>query len=191
MKALTVTQPWASLIAIGAKRIETRSWRSSYRGPLAIHAAKGFQKEAKRLVYDDWKFLAPFDPLRVAVLRKAGVALPPMESVRQIISGKLPLGCIIAVCRISAILPIRNHMGMDWPKIGLGHTELTDQEEHFGNYEHARYAWILEDIVALETPIPAKGALSLWEWDAGDAIINSQSGDSFKGDKHDKHNAQL
>lgn len=39
MKALTLWQPWATLIAIGAKSIETRSWGTSYRGPLAIHAA--------------------------------------------------------------------------------------------------------------------------------------------------------
>jgi hypothetical protein len=40
MKAITILQPWASLIACGAKQIETRSWKTSYRGPLAIHAAK-------------------------------------------------------------------------------------------------------------------------------------------------------
>lgn len=39
MKALTLWQPWASLVALGAKRIETRSWSTTYRGPLAIHAA--------------------------------------------------------------------------------------------------------------------------------------------------------
>ena len=37
-KALTVREPWASLIAYGPKRIETRSWRTAYRGPLYIHA---------------------------------------------------------------------------------------------------------------------------------------------------------
>lgn len=42
MKALTLTQPYATLVAIGEKRLETRSWRTSYRGPLAIHAAKGW-----------------------------------------------------------------------------------------------------------------------------------------------------
>jgi activating signal cointegrator 1 len=47
MKAITLTQPWATLVAIGAKRIETRSWPTNYRGPLAIHAAKGFPKWAK------------------------------------------------------------------------------------------------------------------------------------------------
>ncbi len=41
MKAITVRQPWASLIAAGYKRVETRSWATGYRGPLAIHAAKG------------------------------------------------------------------------------------------------------------------------------------------------------
>jgi hypothetical protein len=39
MKALTLWQPWATLIANGTKTIETRSWSTSYRGPLAIHAA--------------------------------------------------------------------------------------------------------------------------------------------------------
>lgn len=39
MKALTIWQPWASLIVSGVKAIETRSWRALYRGPLAIHAA--------------------------------------------------------------------------------------------------------------------------------------------------------
>lgn len=39
MKAITLHQPWATLISLGVKSIETRSWSTSYRGPLAIHAA--------------------------------------------------------------------------------------------------------------------------------------------------------
>jgi hypothetical protein len=39
IKGLTLHQPWASAIALGLKRYETRSWRTSYRGPLAIHAS--------------------------------------------------------------------------------------------------------------------------------------------------------
>ena len=39
MKALSLRQPWASLIANGRKTIETRTWRTHYRGPLAIHAS--------------------------------------------------------------------------------------------------------------------------------------------------------
>lgn len=38
MKALSVRQPWAGLIASGRKKIELRSWATPYRGPLAIHA---------------------------------------------------------------------------------------------------------------------------------------------------------
>jgi len=38
MKAVTIYQPYAELIARGEKRVENRSWRTDYRGPLAIHA---------------------------------------------------------------------------------------------------------------------------------------------------------
>lgn len=43
MKALTISQPYASLIASGEKRFENRTWDCRYRGPLAIHAGKGTQ----------------------------------------------------------------------------------------------------------------------------------------------------
>jgi hypothetical protein len=43
MKALTISQPFASLIANGEKWVENRRWGTSYRGPLAIHAGKGTQ----------------------------------------------------------------------------------------------------------------------------------------------------
>lgn len=41
MKALSLLQPWATLVVIGHKRIETRGWSTAYRGPLLIHAGKG------------------------------------------------------------------------------------------------------------------------------------------------------
>lgn len=40
MKALTICQPYAYLIAIGEKRVENRTWSTRYRGPLLIHAGK-------------------------------------------------------------------------------------------------------------------------------------------------------
>ena len=43
MKALTISQPFASMIASGDKFIENRTWPTVYRGPLAIHAGKGKQ----------------------------------------------------------------------------------------------------------------------------------------------------
>jgi len=36
LKALSLWQPWASLMALGVKRIETRSWQTQHRGPLII-----------------------------------------------------------------------------------------------------------------------------------------------------------
>lgn len=45
--ALSLTQPWASAMALGVKRIETRSWSTALRGPLAIHASKGMPVWAK------------------------------------------------------------------------------------------------------------------------------------------------
>src|SRR5207249_2427229 len=41
MKVLSLLQPWATLVVIGAKKIETRSWSTDYRGTLLIHASKG------------------------------------------------------------------------------------------------------------------------------------------------------
>lgn len=45
MKAISIRQPWAWLIAHGHKDIENRSWRTNYRGPVLIHAAKGMTKD--------------------------------------------------------------------------------------------------------------------------------------------------
>ena len=40
MRALSVKQPWASLIASGQKTIETRTWRTDYRGDLLIVSSR-------------------------------------------------------------------------------------------------------------------------------------------------------
>ncbi|MDR3513969.1 MAG: ASCH domain-containing protein [Caulobacteraceae bacterium] len=40
IKAISLWQPWASLVAAHVKRHETRHWPTTYRGPIAIHAAK-------------------------------------------------------------------------------------------------------------------------------------------------------
>lgn len=40
MKALSIQQPWASLILTGVKSVENRTWKTPHRGPLLIHAGK-------------------------------------------------------------------------------------------------------------------------------------------------------
>lgn len=52
MKALSLTQPWAGLVATSQKKNETRSWNTRYRGPLYIHAAKGFPRYAKEFALE-------------------------------------------------------------------------------------------------------------------------------------------
>ena len=53
MKAITLTQPWASLVALGWKHVETRSWKTDYRGPVAIHAAKAFPAAGRRFAAEE------------------------------------------------------------------------------------------------------------------------------------------
>jgi activating signal cointegrator 1 len=168
MKALTLTQPWASLVAIGAKRIETRSWRTPYRGPLAIHAAKGFPQDAKRLVTQDWTFFTAFSPGHSALLRESGVRLIPSESGYGVL-GTLPLGAVIATCRLVSCIPTRElqenrTIDLD-PDAGADSFVLDVRERKFGDYTPGRWAWLLADIRLLPEPIPATGRLSLWELD--------------------------
>lgn len=44
MKAVSIKQPWAHLIAIGLKDIENRSWPTSYRGRIFIHTSAKKEK---------------------------------------------------------------------------------------------------------------------------------------------------
>lgn len=62
MKALTVRQPWASLIIEGHKDVENRSWPTGYRGDLFIHAAGAKVDEATE---DIWGLLDSYAPLGV------------------------------------------------------------------------------------------------------------------------------
>ena len=45
MKALTIKEPWASLIIEGYKKYEFRSWKTNYRGKILIHAGMSIEKE--------------------------------------------------------------------------------------------------------------------------------------------------
>ena len=46
MKALTIKQPWASLIVNGYKEYEFRSWKINYRGKILIHAGMRLEKDS-------------------------------------------------------------------------------------------------------------------------------------------------
>lgn len=45
MKALTIKEPWATLIIMGYKKYEFRSWKTNYRGKILIHAGQSLEKD--------------------------------------------------------------------------------------------------------------------------------------------------
>lgn len=168
MKALTLTQPWATLVAISAKKIETRSWCTHYRGPLAIHAAKGFPKHVKDAVRYDMRFFAELNPAYAAHMARSGMKLPPTSLAFETLA-RLPVGAIVATCRLVNCREIIASVYPPMPRgeymvLGNRITPPPSPELDFGDYSAGRWAWILEDVHPLKQPIPAKGALGLWEW---------------------------
>lgn len=141
MRALSLVQPWASLVAFGEKRIESRSWGTAYRGPMAIHAAKGLSR-------DDRDFAAT-DPAIQEALARHGATLDD-----------LPRGAVIATARLIDVLST-NGPAVD---LALDSGEYPPDEEAFGDYGPDRFAWLLVDVTALPVPVAAKGSLGLWEW---------------------------
>lgn len=147
MKALTLTQPWATLVAIGAKRIETRSWSTSFRGPIAIHVAKTFPGACRELCEEHVFRLA---------LRDGGYGGELGED--------LPRGAVIAAARLVGCFRITRSGSYQLP---TGEPiEITVPERSFGDYTPGRFAWLLADVVKLPAPIPARGSLGLWTWEA-------------------------
>lgn len=86
MLALTLHEPWATLIAMGHKTIETRSWLSTFRGDIAIHAGK----TDRHLV--EWRSL----------WLEANDGVPGLAPKTP---DPWPLGCIVAVVRLVACEP--------------------------------------------------------------------------------------
>lgn len=141
MRCITLTQPWATLIAVGAKRFETRSWRTDYRGPLAIHAAKG---------------LSGMSNSEFARIIAQGEFLRALHSAGYGLISDLPFGAIIAVVELVDCVPTEQ-------------VQVSDRERGFGDFSPNRYAWKLENVRPLARPISTPGRLGLWEFD--DALI--------------------
>jgi activating signal cointegrator 1 len=166
MKALTLTQPWATLVAIGAKHIETRSWETLYRGPLAIHAAKGLGslggKRGLRALVGSQPF---FSALADIPIHTAQVSL-----VDGIVNS-LPLGAIVATCELVDCVPTWTSWASVEPYFTATrgdeywHVPPPEPERSFGNFRIGRFAWLLANIRALPEPIPCKGALGLWNYE--------------------------
>ncbi len=187
MKALTLHQPWASLIACGRKRIETRSWKTDYRGPLAIHAGKG--------TWNPLDFPGRIEP---DALGQDVYWLPePWTEEEQVAAGlppdgdlcgfPLPLGAVVATCTLGHCIPMvlagsgcqDAHVRLDPeytmtaqvlipdPAGRCGWAEPVDISDQlpFGDFGPGRWAWMLAEIRAVWPPIPARGRQGCWEWE--------------------------
>lgn len=99
MKALSIRQPWASMIAHGLKKIETRTWQTNYRGDLLICAG------AKP---DDWLIQRPatVHPIR-------GVWCDAREPGDEDFENFYPFGQAIAIAELHSIEPMTREHELD------------------------------------------------------------------------------
>ena len=153
LHAFTLTQPWASLVSSGAKHNETRSWTKSYRGPLALHAAKTFPLSAQQLCFEE-----PFPQ----ALAQAGYMPTPWKRSN---AWNLPLGHVVAIAWLEEVWQITTQTIQRIPP-------AHEWERAFGNYGAGRFVWTFSAVYRLQTPLSAGGSLGLWEWQPPDAFWN-------------------
>jgi hypothetical protein len=181
VKALSLWQPWASLIPLGTKTIETRSWSTRYRGPLAIHAAKHAETGdlGSFKVEDD----TPRGSSKQYLLRADWMSWPY----------RLPLGAVVATCELVDVVPMVDladdrsggedcHLITDFPEEGTlahqvgglwiigygpwnkGKPIRVEDQRPYGDFQPGRFAWLLDNVVRADEPVPAVGRQGLWEW---------------------------
>jgi len=147
MKGLSLWQPWASLIFTGAKRFETRSWATRYRGPIVIYAAKGGLPKYKLKDY-------LFGPLFKEDFQRGLAPLHGDTLIPKALIGidDLPFGAALGVVQLVDCVRTDtmslSQIGGDYP---------------FGDFSPGRFAWQLEKVRAFEKPVPAKGAQGLFD----------------------------
>lgn len=149
-KALTLWQPWASLIIIGAKPFEFRKWDFTDKPHLAkvvdkrivIHAGA---RPPKRFELED--ILARIDEGESALVGET--ARPFIE---RVIDGeiKLPMASAIGTGIIG-----RPRKSYDLFKHIVADSDRLD---------HQMYAWPVSEVQAFEQPVPGPGAQGFWNW---------------------------
>ncbi len=146
MRAITLIQPWATLIALGEKRFETRSRRTHIRGPLAIHAGKKIDREA-----------CGREPIK-STLANHGYTLD-----------NIPTGVVVATAELrNSFVIYRDYIGgvvLLHSETRKTHFSTLNKEFEFGWFEQGRHAWERVNINQLLEPIPAKGQQGFWFFD--------------------------
>ncbi len=145
MKALTLTQPWASLVILGRKRVETRPVLFKHRGPLAIHASREVDEGAMR----NDKILAALVDLPI----------DPAKTNWELPTGKV-LGTVDVVDGARFVdAPFPFCLPFPW------WDAIDELEQHFGNFATGRGGLLLANPRPFAQPIPARGMNGLWNWD--------------------------
>lgn len=159
MKIISLWQPWASLVACGAKRFETRSWKTPYRGRLAIHAAKTWSYQLYNICRTE-----PFK----TVLGKHGLAVPCWNGGKLPRPVAMPFGAIVAVAELTSCIPTSACRQDSDEKNALVISQLGDEvywmgrnEWAFGDYMRGRFAWQLSGVQLLADPIACVGMQGL------------------------------
>lgn len=158
--ALTLWQPWASLIAEGVKTIETRSWKAPddlIGDTIAIHAAARKPPAGLRLGPQTSVVAQEF------LVSRDGRLLADLCNEEMI---PLHLGAIVATARLVDCLPMigdedmRPDEGEYVVLDGYGHArigphlhDLSDQVP-YGDFAPGRWAWLLDDIAKVEDRCP-------------------------------------
>ncbi len=149
--AITLHQPWASLIALGLKTVETRSWPAPARlvgQRIAIHAGKrlvrqpgdAIERELRVRLGENWRVIVPTG----AVLATAVLA---------------------GMVRVSHIdLSSRHAVHDDSTEVGCAAGRGRTLIDPWGDFSAGRWLWFLDDVEALPEPVPAGGHQGFWRW---------------------------
>jgi hypothetical protein len=178
MKAISLWQPWASLIACGAKPYETRSWappRELIGQTIAIHAAKRIDKEAAEFAQDLMYGQHGHD-LADRLDESWGGDEVPDEIMGKFGYAMMPIGCIVCTARLDAAFQLGSPAdGTAVPAASVVKRItsrpmpecFTVRYDDFGDYAPGRWAWLLRDVRPLFPPPPAKGAQGFFDLPQG------------------------
>lgn len=152
MRALTLTQPWAGLVASGIKLVENRPRpmikREDFGKPFAIHASR----EINESVYNRIAEIAP-DTWTVELQPngRAPDAAQPWYQRTRITSA------VIAVATVHRWMEYRGDVEPMLSAVAEGELPPDQRRWFFGPV-----GYVLRDVRALATPVPCKGRLGFW-----------------------------
>ncbi len=164
MKVLSILQPWASLIILGHKKIETRSWIP--KNPVIIKQLKEegllIHASAKKIRLQDGMYDLIDHMERIGFMNDYD---------------KLPYGAVIGKVKFEAFIPSENIdssadlyqqctlVNSETTTIHWNCATISPKEEAFGDYSTGRFGWVLSDPHEYIVPMPVKGQLGLWNFD--------------------------